>query len=57
MAGEIIFFLVVIYFIPTMVATSRHINVGPVIVINLFFGWTLIGWVFALALASTSDSF
>jgi hypothetical protein len=43
--------LVALYFIPTIVAVKRNANTGPVIVINVFLGWTLLGWVAALALA------
>ena len=43
---------VAIYFIPTMVALDRHVvNKWSVAVINVFLGWTLIGWVVALAMA------
>ena len=42
----------IIYFIPTIVAGSRNVqNTGSVFVINLFLGWTLVGWVVALAMA------
>lgn len=49
-------FLVVIaigaYFLPTIVAVARKVtNQGSVAVINFFLGWTLIGWVAALAMA------
>ena len=41
-----------IYFLPTWVAKARKSpKVAPVFVINLFLGWTLIGWVAALVLA------
>lgn len=41
-----------LYFIPTIVAYVRHVpNAGSVAVINVFLGWTLIGWVVALAMA------
>lgn len=44
------------YFIPTIVAGIRKVpNIGSVIVINLFLGWTLIGWVVALAMAARSQ--
>ncbi len=44
-----------LYFLPTIVAASRHVtNVGSVAVINLFLGWTFIGWVVALAMAARS---
>lgn len=46
------FFLIALYFVPTIVAFSREVvNAGSVLVINLFLGWTLIGWVVALAMA------
>lgn len=40
----------VIYFLPSIAARGQH-NVGAVVVVNLFLGWTLIGWVVALAMA------
>ncbi|WP_208103652.1 superinfection immunity protein [Mycolicibacterium sp. CBMA 226] len=44
-----------LYLIPTMVAANRKVpNVGSVIVINLFLGWTFVGWVVALAMAMRS---
>jgi hypothetical protein len=44
------------YFIPTIVAISRNMhNKGSVIVVNVFLGWTLIGWVVALAMACGSN--
>ena len=40
------------YFAPTFIAIRRRIpNDTSVAVINLFLGWTLIGWVVALAMA------
>jgi hypothetical protein len=42
----------VIHFLPTFVAGSRHVeNFWWIFLINLFFGWTLIGWVLALVWA------
>lgn len=42
----------VIHFLPTFVAGSRHAeNFWWIFLINLFFGWTLIGWVLALVWA------
>ena len=42
-----------IYFLPTIVASERKIvGVGGVFVLNLFLGWTLLGWVIALAWAA-----
>jgi T4 superinfection immunity protein len=46
----------VIYFLPTIVALVRHKrNTLPVFLLNLFLGWTLIGWIIALVWASTVD--
>jgi ABC-type transport system involved in cytochrome c biogenesis permease component len=48
--------LLVVYFIPTFIAAKRkHLNKMPIIVVNVFLGWTLIGWVIALAWALTSN--
>ncbi|MGH2864850.1 MAG: superinfection immunity protein [Solirubrobacteraceae bacterium] len=44
--------LIGLYFTPTIVAVARKVDhQGSIIVINVFAGWTLIGWVGALALA------
>jgi hypothetical protein len=40
------------YFLPTIVAVARKVtNQGSVAVINIFLGWSLVGWVVALAMA------
>jgi hypothetical protein len=44
--------LMLLYFVPTIVAIYRETpNKGSTIVVNIFLGWTLIGWVVALAMA------
>jgi len=40
-----------LYFLPSFVAIARKHQVGMVIVLNAFLGWTLMGWVVALAIA------
>jgi hypothetical protein len=47
--GELvlIIFVGVIYFIPSFWAMDKR-NTGAIFVLNLFLGWTLIGWVGAL---------
>ena len=41
-----------LYMLPSFVALIRkHHNPGPLIVINALLGWTLVGWVAALAMA------
>ncbi len=46
----------VIYFIPAIVAVSnKKQNAVAIGVLNLFLGWTLIGWVVALVWAMSKD--
>jgi len=46
-----------VYFLPTIVATNRnHKNCSSIFVINLFLGWTLLGWVAALAWSLTDNT-
>lgn len=41
--------LLALYFLPTAIASSRdHNNLGPIFLLNLILGWTLVGWVVAL---------
>jgi len=43
------------YFLPSIIASVRKVpNLGSVIVINIFLGWTFIGWIVALAMAMRS---
>ncbi len=45
----------VLYFVPGVVATMRgHPNAVAISVLNLFLGWTFIGWVAALVWACTA---
>jgi hypothetical protein len=47
-------FSLALLFLPTLVARSRnHPNVLPIFLVNLFFGWTFVGWVVALVWACT----
>lgn len=49
---SLLLLLIGVYFIPTLVALDRKVvNKWSVAVINAFLGWTLIGWVVALAMA------
>ena len=44
--------LLVLYFVPTIVAELRkHHNTLAIGAVNLFLGWTVIGWVAALVWA------
>lgn len=38
------------YFLPMIIALIRkHKQTNPIVIVNIFLGWTLIGWVVALA--------
>ena len=44
--------LVAVYFAPTIIAVRRRLpNTAPLIVVNVFLGWTVLGWVVAFAFA------
>lgn len=46
-----------VYFAPWLVAVARRARRTPgIFVINLFLGWTLLGWVGALAWAVAADA-
>jgi len=58
-SGIGIFLIIVLsvglYFLPTIIGFARKVpNIGSVGVINFFLGWSLIGWVVALAMAVRS---
>jgi len=39
-----------LYFLPAIIALDRrHRNSMPIFIVNLFLGWTIIGWVGCLA--------
>ena len=57
--GGAAFFVLIIglafYFLPSIIGAVRKVpNIGSVVVINFFLGWTLVGWVVALAMAARS---
>ncbi len=44
-----------IYFAPLLVAFKRaHHQLGAIAVINVFLGWTILGWIVALAMACSA---
>lgn len=59
----VVVFLIFLYFLPVFVGAMRQFGKkdkklklgGSVAIINLFFGWTLIGWVIALCMAVDSS--
>ncbi|HEY2056091.1 MAG TPA: superinfection immunity protein [Solirubrobacterales bacterium] len=56
--GAILVIVVIgFYFLPTIVGAVRSVpNLGSVVVINFFLGWTFVGWVVALAMAFRSNA-
>lgn len=45
------------YFLPYLIAQHRHNpNRWAILVLNLFLGWTLVGWVVSLAWSLTNVS-
>ena len=50
-------FSLALLFLPTLVARSRnHPNVLPIFLVNLFFGWTFVGWLVALVWSCTRSA-
>ncbi len=49
--------IVLIYFLPTVVALARgHLSALAIFFLDLFLGWTLIGWLVALIWSSTGNT-
>ena len=49
--------LIAIYMLPTIIARKRHHrNASAIGVLNIFLGWTLLGWVAALVWSFTADT-
>lgn len=48
-------FTLTLYFVPSIAAFKRQMpNRFAIFLVNLFFGWTVVGWVVALIWASTA---
>lgn len=46
----------VLYFFPAAIASHRkHKNAGAILMLNLFLGWSCLGWIISLVWASTSN--
>ena len=43
-------FLIVLYFLPTLIGRHKNDAFG-IFLLNLLFGWTVIGWIVALVWA------
>ena len=45
-----------IYFIPTFIANKKqHLQKTSILILNIFLGWTFIGWVVALIWATLQE--
>jgi hypothetical protein len=45
------------YFLPTIIALrGKHHNTNAVALVNVFFGWTVLGWIVALVWAVTKPA-
>jgi len=43
-----------LYWLPTIhAASNKHHNAGAIGLVNLFFGWTVLGWIVAFIWAAT----
>ena len=52
-----IMFMAGLYLLPTLVAVSnKKRNAAAVFVLNLFLGWTFLGWIIALVWATCKDA-
>ena len=54
--GTVILLLLGIHFLPTFVAFVReHRHAVLILVLNVFFGWTIIGWLVLLIWAAVGE--
>ena len=48
--------IAVLYMVPSIIAYNRNHNErNAIIVLNIFAGWTVVGWIIAIVWAVTSD--
>jgi hypothetical protein len=47
---------VAFYFLPTIIAAFRHRQLAAIFALNLFLGWTVVGWVAALVMSLWSTN-
>lgn len=53
----ILLFALALYFVPSIIAKSRdHHQFGTILVLNIFLGWTFIGWVVCLAMSLSATA-
>lgn len=48
--------IIFLYMLPSLVASGRsHANASAIVVLNLFLGWTVLGWIGALVWSMTNN--
>ncbi|MFZ0635798.1 MAG: superinfection immunity protein [Candidatus Acidiferrales bacterium] len=50
-----LFLACLMYFLPAIVGRNKR-DAGLIFLVNLFFGWTVVGWIVALIWACTTDA-
>ena len=51
-----VFFILALYFLPYINALGRkHRSAGAILIVNLFLGWTVLGWIIALSWSCNSN--
>lgn len=54
--GILLFLGAIVYLFPAIIASSRkHANSTPICLLNIFFGWTVLGWIGALIWSTTAN--
>jgi hypothetical protein len=55
--GELILIILAfcLYFLPCIVGWNKKHNAWAIFLLNLLFGWTVVGWIVALIWAATDD--
>ena len=47
----------ILYFLPALVAAHRkHRQTVPILLLNFFLGWSVLGWIFAIVWAFTNST-
>ena len=55
--GGVILLLLILYFLPSIIAMVKSkSNTAAILVLNLFLGWTIIGWIVALVWAVSANN-
>lgn len=55
-SGLLFILLIGLYFVPWLISLSRkHNNSGAIAILNIFLGWTVIGWLVALIWSMTDN--